>query len=197
MSIADTRNSYGSTTKAIHWTVLLLLIVQFALGYTLTSLPEKDPIVKTLTWWHESTGFLIFILAIIFVLWRMRSVTPSLAEIPVWQRLVARSVHGGLYVCLFLQPLLGMSEVMLSGQPVAFYGAFRVPQILPTSKHASEAIGGVHNIVAVVILVLVGLHVLGALHHEFVARDNILRRMLPGAQPSRDAGKSSTTDSAL
>lgn len=186
MSAADTRNGYGSTTKTLHWTILLLLIVQYALGFTLSSFPEKDPIVKTLTWWHESTGFLIFILAIIFVWWRLRNVTPTLQELPKWQRLLAKSVQGGLYICLFLQPLLGMSEVMLAGHPVAFFGAFQVPQILPASKHASDALGGVHNFVALVLLVLVGLHVLGALQHEFVARDNVLRRMLPGAQPSRD-----------
>jgi len=184
MSSQDTRDSYGSVTKTLHWTILLLLIVQFTLGYTLTSLPEHDPTVKVLTWWHESTGFLIFIFAILFTVWRLRSVTPSLADQPSWQRALARSVHGGLYLCIFLQPLLGMSEVMLSGHPIAFYGAFRVPQILPTAKHVSEAIGEVHDTVAVIILVLVGLHVLGALYHEFVARDSILARMLPGARVS-------------
>lgn len=182
MSSRDTKNGYGSTTKMIHWSILLLIVIQFIMGYTLTSLPTKDPAVPTLTWWHESTGFLILILAVVFVTWRSSNVTPSLDELPALQRIVARAVHGLLYLCLFLQPLLGITEVMLSGHPIAFYGLFQIPQILPTNHTLSGSFGELHDGLAVVILVLVGMHAGAALFHEFVERDTILRRMLPGSR---------------
>lgn len=182
MGSRDTRTGYGSTTKFIHWTILLLIAIQFVLGYTLTSLPEHSSAVPTLTWWHESTGFLILLLAIVFVTWRSSNVSPSLDELPALQRIVAKSVHGLLYLCLFLQPLLGITEVMLSGHGIAFFGIFQVPQILPTSKGLSASIGELHDGTAVVILVLVGMHAAGALFHEFVTHDDILKRMLPGSR---------------
>jgi cytochrome b561 len=184
MSAPDTKNSYGSISKVFHWLILLLLIIQFTLGYVMTSL-GKAPLAHTLTWWHESTGVLIFVLAIVFLLWRLGSVTPSLAEMPVWQRVVGRGVHDGLYICLFLQPLLGMTEVMLSGKAISVYGIFTVPQLVSKAKHLSGVVGSIHNDVAIALLVLVGLHVLAALYHEFVVKDNILRRMLPGTSAAR------------
>ena len=179
MSVTDTKEKYGSTSKTLHWVILLLLIVQFSLGYVMTSLTQHHQLVKTLTWWHMSTGVMVLILATAFLIWRLLNTRPSLSGMPAWQRLIAHTFHGGLYFCLFLQPLLGITEVMLSGAPIAFFGLFKVPQILPTDKHLSGLIGGVHDTVAIVILVLVGLHVLAALYHEFVARDAILQRMLP------------------
>lgn len=185
MSVTDTEDKYGSASKTLHWLILFLLIIQFSLGYVMTSLAEHNPLGKTLTWWHISTGVMVLILATLFLIWRLLNTRPSHSEMPTWQRLIAHTVHGGLYFCLFLQPLLGITEVMLSGHPIAFYGLFKVPQILPTDKHLGGSIGELHDTVAIVILVLVGLHVLAALYHEFVARHTILRRMLPESLSAR------------
>jgi cytochrome b561 len=38
---------------------------------------------------------------------------------------------------------------------------------------------GTHDVLATILYVIVGLHVLGALKHHFFLKDDVLRRMLP------------------
>jgi len=52
-------------------------------------------------------------------------------------------------------------------------------------KELSEALGGVHKLMVKAIYVVLALHVLGALKHHFLDRDEVLSRMLPLFRPRR------------
>jgi cytochrome b561 len=54
---------------------------------------------------------------------------------------------------------------------------------LPTAglgEESEDFIEEVHELAGNVLLVLAGVHVLAALKHQFIDRDNVLRSMLPG-----------------
>ena len=61
-----------------------------------------------------------------------------------------------LYLLIFVVPLAGMA---------AWFGGV-------------EAAGEAHELLMNLMMVLVVLHVLGALYHQFVVRDGVLTRML-------------------
>jgi cytochrome b561 len=78
---------------------------------------------------------------------------------------------------LLAQPLLGIVGSLLRGNFVLF--GILVPQLFPRDRVLAREILAVHHILGFCLLALIALHVVAALHHHFVRRDDILLRMLP------------------
>lgn len=173
--------SYTGTAKALHWTILALLIVQFALAWTMPHIGRDTP-VTTLISLHFSFGVLILLVAVLRLAWRIGHGEPEPEKgIPQWQTMLARIVHWLLYALLFLLPVLGWINASWRGMPVSFFGLFTMPKIMATRAPGWAWTGDVHAFLSeYVLLVLVGLHVVAALYHHFVRGDGVLRRMLPG-----------------
>lgn len=180
MTSNDVAPRYGSGIKFLHWLLLVLLVIQFVLAFSFDTFPKGSAGKQWVVHTHESFGVLILISGVAFVLWRLSRPQPLLVALPAWQRWFARVVHVILYIAVVLQPLLGISMVMTSGHPVAFFGLADIPPFLPASKAVGHTLGAVHELVGWVILVAAGIHILGALYHYFIAGDTILQRMLPG-----------------
>lgn len=127
---------------------------------------------------HETVGVLVIATAIVFVLWRLSNPRPSLASLPSWQRYLARTTHGVIYLLILLQPLSGILMVVNSKHGLHFFG------LTVGAGAGSEVLKEIgetaHGIFPPLILIAVGLHLVGALYHHFVSRDNVLKRMLPG-----------------
>ena len=124
---------------------------------------------------------LILMLTLIRVGWRFREPwKPLAATTPRWQALIARATHIGFYVMLVAMPLIGWAASSAAGREIVFYGLFDWP-LLPIGggREAARGLMGLHELGAKVVYVLIALHVLGALKHHFIDRDNELRKMLP------------------
>jgi cytochrome b561 len=98
---------------------------------------------------------------------------------PRWQALAARGVHALLYVLLFAVPLAGWVYSNASGYRVVYLGKLPLPNLVERDKELAATWVQVHGTLAMTLAVLAGLHLLAALHHHFIARDNTLRRMFP------------------
>ena len=57
---------------------------------------------------------------------------------------------------------------------------FELPTIIGPDPELKHSLKELHELLTNVILALVSLHVLAALKHQFVDKDGILRRMMPG-----------------
>ena len=173
---------YRGTAKTLHWLILGLLIVQFALAWTMPDI-RRDTKPDTLINLHLSFGMLILVVAVLRLAWRASRGEPApLDGMPPWQVQTARLIHWLLYVLLFVVPILGWINASWRGFPVIFFGLFEVPKIVATRVPGWGWTGDVHSLLAnYVMLALVGLHVAGALYHYFIRRDRVLQRMLPGA----------------
>jgi len=68
-----------------------------------------------------------------------------------------------------------------------YFGVLPLPDLLAKDKALAELLKSVHVTLNYSLLILVLLHVMAALHHHFVVRDQILARMLPWAG-RRNAG---------
>jgi cytochrome b561 len=60
-----------------------------------------------------------------------------------------------------------------------WFGFAQLPDLVPRNRELYETLKSTHDNLALVLYGVVGLHVLGALKHHFVMRDDVLRRMLP------------------
>lgn len=174
---------YGAVAQALHWLIAALIFVMFGLGWYMADLPlgqHKFDMYQL----HKSLGVTIFLLVIVRLLWRWRNPAPPLpATMPGWERAAAHATHGLLYLMLLAQPLIGFLQSNAANFPVVWWGSVPLPALIGPDEALGEDLVGVHEWGSRLILLLLVLHVVAALRHHFVIRDDILRRMLPGGAP--------------
>ena len=172
---------YGVVAKVLHWTIVGLLICQFAIAWTMPDIGPRTTQPDRLIDLHLSFGTLILLVIVVRLLWRIGHPVPLLTDnVPRWQQIAAKAGHHTLYLLLVIMPLLGWASASGRGFPVTLFGLMRLPDILARRSPLTGVLGDVHTVLSYVLLGVVGLHVLAALYHHFVLRDDTLRRMLPG-----------------
>lgn len=165
--------SYGTFAKFLHWTMATLILLNYILGLTL----EKSNLYN----FHKQTGLTILVLLIIRVIWRLTSPYPGAVEsLSTMERYAAKLGHLALYLFMLAIPLSGILMVNSYGYPLKFWGVFTLPAIIGAqSDSASELISKVHEILANVMIAFVALHILAALKHHIIDKNEVLLRMIP------------------
>lgn len=175
--LKNTDNSYGIIAKTFHWLLFLMLTVAVIAGNFLASLPKGEE-KMAFAGVHKSVGLIIISLVLLRLFWKLINVTPQpLAGTPPLQTLLANVMHWGLYVLMLAQPLSGILMSQAAGYPVSFFGLFKLPTIIDKSKSMAEAYHGAHEIIWILLVVAVLAHAGVGLHHHFVKKNNVLRRM--------------------
>ena len=177
MTIRNTRHRWGAIAQLLHWLIVVLIITQFTLATLFDDLP---PGVRKLTLLarHKSVGITILMLAALRLAWRWTNPTPALPDtLRPWERRLA--THALLYVLLFAVPLAGWTMSSARGFPVSWFGFFTLPDLVPKNKALYELLVTTHGILAWTLGVVAIVHMLAALKHHFVLKDDVLRRMLP------------------
>ena len=97
MERSDTSQiGYGPTAKALHWLIVMLLVVQFTLAITMPHV-GRDSQPAGLVGLHVSFGVLTLAVAVIRIIWRLGHKVPLLADnTPKWQRRLASITHAVL-----------------------------------------------------------------------------------------------------
>jgi len=171
---------YTGTAKGLHWLIVILLTIQFAVGWSMPHIGRNTP-VTTLISVHFTLGVFILAVAILRLAWRATHPEPRpLDGVPPWQVTSARITHWLLYLLLFVVPLLGWMNASYRGMPIVMFG-LDLPKLLTARAPGWGWTGDVHSILAQYgMLTLVGLHVAAGVYHYFIRRDGVLQRMLPG-----------------
>jgi cytochrome b561 len=145
---------YTRTARALHWITVALIISQFFSHFMIDSFADDDPASGPFRFMHGVGGLLILILTLFRIFWRWKNSPPELEGIASWQIGASKWVHRLLYMLLIAQPVSGM---IAANKP---------------------AVGAVHGALSIILLLTVALHIGAALWHHFVAKDDVLRRML-------------------
>lgn len=176
---------YASVAIFLHWVLAALLLFQLSLGWrleTLAGLPQFAAYQL-----HKTIGFSILLLSLARLLVRLtvRRPVPVRARWPL--NLVAAAVHALLYVVMIGGPITGWMLVSTAKVkvPTMFFGMIHWPH-LPLAAGWHEPAEKAHGLLGFLLVMLVVLHVAGALWHH-IQRDDVLARMLPRAVRSRGA----------
>lgn len=174
--IYNTNNKYGLPTKLFHWILAIPLICVPFLMYWVQTWPGSE--WKNFAYFmHKSGGLLFLVLVSLRFGWRMLNRQPDLPrDLSVMIKKSIRLGHYSLYVVMFLMPLSGLFSSLYGGYSVPFFGVFEI-QAFMKNESLGNFFGAAHENLAIVLLSLIGLHILGALWHHFIRKDNILRRM--------------------
>jgi len=171
---------YGLVAQALHWFAALLLFGLLATNAMREIAPADSSLPGVLLGWHMSLGILIFLVTIARIGWRKVSPPPALVDAPKWSQAAANIGHVVLNLATLLIPISGYLRVASAGYPANFFG-MEIPSIvgeMPWLHQMTESV--THgDPMKLFILALVGLHILAALWHQYVWKDNVMRRMLP------------------
>lgn len=171
---------YTRVAVALHWAIAILLLFNLLTGFFHDVLGAKA--VKVVMGIHKPMGLLILALTLVRIAWRVGHRPPPLPAGPAWQRRAASGTHALLYLLMLALPMTGWAMASSTPQPrpLLFFWLFSLPFLpIPKSAWLDKLFGALHLDIAVIALIAIGLHVAGALKHQFVDRDRLLSRMLP------------------
>ncbi|HEX3363649.1 cytochrome b [Phenylobacterium sp.] len=168
---------FDHVSIALHWITAGLVTGQLATAWLVGQGPPGAMAALTA---HRSLGLLIWWVVLARLMWRRHfaDLPPFPASMSHRQQQIAKLNEFGLYAVLLFQPLTGLANTLFRGRPFVLFG-WRAPAILPPGKTVAHLFLAAHEVGAVALLALLGLHLGAALFHEFGLRDGVLRRMLP------------------
>lgn len=155
-------NGYTRIQIILHWLIFILIAAQFifhdAISEAFRSLVRTGELEPTfLMAQHIVTGIAVLLLVGWRLVIKVRRGAPPLPEHePKLLKLTAHLTHIVLYVFMVLVPVSGL---------IAWFSI---------SRSAAD----VHEVAKSMLLVLIGLHVLGALFQKFVLKSDVLARMV-------------------
>ena len=166
-----------NTHRLLHWSMAALVILLVALGYYMTTWQQFS-----LYHLHKSLALLLLPPLVARVLLRLRNPWRSgAAATPRW----VSAYHWLLLAGLLVMLVSGAAYSGFGGYGIAFFDVELVPantdaqqQYIAYSASLSALGQQVHVITGYVLTALVGLHMVAALKHHFIDRDNTLRHML-------------------
>ncbi|MBV9575279.1 MAG: cytochrome b [Gammaproteobacteria bacterium] len=175
--LRNTSTAYGNVAKFFHWLIFVLLLVMIIYGYFLEDIPKvyKGMAINA----HKLLGITILFLVLLRLIWALINPKPALPpDTKAWERALERLIHFSLYAAVIAMPLAGWVASAAGGH-IPHIGDLYLNLPIEQNKALSESAFDLHKSLAIVIIVLFCIHVLAALYHHFILKDNVLRRMMP------------------
>lgn len=176
MLLKNSNSHYGKIAIILHWIMAFLLIFLVILGLYMVGLPIGLEKLK-MYGWHKEYGILALMLVIVRFTWRLSNKTPNL-NIPVLEKIGARTVHWLFYLFMFALPITGWLITSSAGLPVLFFGLFVLPDLISPEPQSLVLYEEIHKWLGYGLIATFFLHSAAALKHHFFNKDDILKRML-------------------
>lgn len=175
--LKNTPEQFGLMARGLHWIIALLILGLLIVGYYMGTMgfgPDKIQVYGL----HKAIGITVLGFGIIRIIWRIISAPPAaLATHERWERILAKTMHAVLYICMIGMPLSGWVMSSAGNHPISFFGLFQLPDIVGEDKDLKEVAEEVHEIMATGLIGVILLHVAGAVKHQIVDKDSTMRRM--------------------
>lgn len=179
----DRKEQLSPATIVLHWIVAVLIIGLIAVGIYM----EENEVIS-LYGWHKSFGVIALLFILARVIWRIREgwLAPA-SDYKAWEKKLARLTQWILLIGMVLFPISGMLMSGFGGYGIKVFGLELMAmnfnpsdptEILPVNESLAGIGHVLHGTLGNVFIVVISLHVLGALKHHTIDKDNTLRRML-------------------
>jgi cytochrome b561 len=189
---------YNKVSIILHWLIGIVLLCMFALGFWMSDLPKDLPKSATLDLFnlgvhtmtfaeplsprafyfnlHKSIGVTLLVLIVFRLLWRLSHPAPELLPtMKAWEKKLSEVTHKVLYLLMLAMPISGLIMTLYSKYGVVWFGiplmkGIDNPELRDVFKESHEVIG-------IIFLVLVILHILAAIKHKVIDKDDVMKRM--------------------
>lgn len=160
MTNYDSKDSYGWISILAHWLSAIVIIAMWFIGKSIMGQgPDGIDERRTL---HVTIGLAAWLPLAIRIIWRVFVPHPHVAGQSLFIHRVARTTH---YIMLAVT-----TAMMLSGPLLAW--------AIPDHQSLASKVHTIHATTATILLILVIVHILGALKHLMFHEDETIVRML-------------------
>ncbi|ANC50605.1 cytochrome B561 (plasmid) [Aurantiacibacter atlanticus] len=181
------RGKYTPVGVAFHWIMAAVVIFQLFSGWWMQRyLAGADKLDAYAL--HSEIGLTLLVMGALRLLWRLIVPGPiNDADTPGWPTKVAHATHFLFYALFAVLPISGwmMWSAIQPARDLNLAGLVPVPA-MPFQDLSPEMqfrmldlAGDVHVAAAILLAGLIPLHVIAALKHHFLDRDDVLEGMLP------------------
>ncbi len=195
-----TQNQYTKTAIVLHWLIGIGILAMFGLGWFMADIPKDQPKAMSFdlfdlgvyTWnmatevtprtfyfnLHKSVGITLLALIVLRLVWRITHRPPALLDtLTATEKKIATGGHHLLYLLMFALPITGLVMAINSKfeYGVKWFGISLMNGL--DNKAIRESFVDVHEVVGIIMLVVIGIHILGALKHKFIDKDGTMSRM--------------------
>ena len=168
-------------TRFLHWGFAYFVLTMLALGFTMTN-TEFSP---NLYYLHKSLGVIFSVLIGFRLYWRITQ--PWQSSTAHKKNSLVHYTHTILVILLCMMPITGLLNSGFSGFSVHLFDFVIVPENInaagnnePFNATIYETAKLVHKLLAYFFTMLIFLHIIAALKHHFIEKDNTLRKMFLG-----------------
>ena len=194
----DSIQRYNKVAIILHLVVGVFIVAMFGLGWYMSELPKDMPKVPSLDLFdlglytlqfaepvtartfyfglHKSLGVTVFALILFRLFWRLTHAAPAFpATMKEWEKKLAEWTHKALYLLILAVPLTGVVMAVFSKYGLLWFGV-RLSQGLD-NEGLRQVFKEAHEVAGVILLALIGLHVVAAIKHQVVDKDDLLKRI--------------------
>jgi len=174
-TMQETVSRYHPAWVAAHWLSSLLILISLLGGiFVIREIPNAAPQKAMILQAHAIAGVVILLLLLSRLLMRAKTRKPPPADTDSrFLNGLRRVVHVGLYVVALAMISTGIGTLAAAGVvPNVFSGQGPLPESFWDYPPRQG-----HFFFSRLLLVLVALHVAGAVYHQFIRKDGLLRRM--------------------
>jgi len=170
------RRRYDRVTRSLHGLVAVQILAQFSLALAWKA--AGHGLHAQMVRLHVSLGLCLAVTLMLRMLWRALY-APRLPAISAsrWT-ILARLVHGLLYVIMTAEVATGILKRWALGLPVSAFGLIGIPPPFQAGASLFTAVSTVHSLLAWALIGLALCHVLAALFHRVILRDDVLASMI-------------------
>ncbi len=191
-------NRYTKVAIILHWLIAIAIFCMFALGWWMHELPKEAPKQMAFdlfdwgiyTWQlseeasprtfyfnlHKSVGVTLFALILFRVFWRFTHTPPAmLTSYKAWERKLATAAHHILYLLMVAMPVSGILMAINSKWGILWFGMDLIGG--NDNKPMRDFYKEMHEFIGTLLLVLILLHIVGALKHKLIDKDETMKRI--------------------
>ncbi|MBI4939033.1 MAG: cytochrome b [Nitrosomonadales bacterium] len=176
------RNSsthYGAIARLLHWGMAAIIILSIAAVELHEFFPKGSDPRAALMSAHFQIGVVVLLLIWVRLAAIFSDKVPPITPVPpLWQHIVAKLVHLGLYLCMIALPIVGIMMRQADDKIVTLLG-IPLPALTGVNKEFAESLEEVHEVMAYLMIAMIIAHVAAAIWHHRVQKDNTILRMLP------------------
>ncbi|UIP92240.1 cytochrome b [Wolbachia endosymbiont of Anopheles demeilloni] len=170
-------NKYSLGLRIIHWLMSALIIGMLCSGLYMKSLLISSEIKFSIYTIHKACGITVLGLTIVRIFFLVFTYVPPLpANFSRFVINVSKTIHFCLYALMVLIPLSGYVMSSASSKEIKYF--VHIPLLINENKELASTANQLHSMLAYLMIVFITFHILGALKHTFIDKQNIFKRMM-------------------
>jgi cytochrome b561 len=189
---------YNKVAVVLHTLVAVFIFAMLGLGWFMSDLPKDMPKAASVDLFdlgvyslplaeplsprafyfnlHKSLGITIFALILFRLFWRLTHTAPDFpATMKAWETTLAEYTHKALYLFMLAVPTTGLIMAAYSKYGVVWFGVRLIEGL--NNEGLRTAFKEAHEFTVTVLVALVVVHVLAAIKHKVIDKDEVLQRM--------------------